>query len=219
MLRIAFSLIILTLTATAFAQPGDGHRRGPIWTHFSARFDTDGDGAISLAEFQANTETRFNELDSDGDGVITQADFDAKREEMREAASERRGNGLVRFADSNLDGTVTTAEWDAFLIAVKDTDSDAVDLEALRELAPNPPGREGMPRGPRPGRGEGEPGAALDLDGNGTFEIADLNLIFARLDLDGDGQLSAEELPEPMRRRFGRRGGPGRGAGPRNGNL
>jgi Ca2+-binding EF-hand superfamily protein len=63
--------------------------------------DTDGDGAISLAEFQAAraqvAAERFALLDADGDGRLT-------REEMR----KRRGEGVERIqrrvAEIDLDG-------------------------------------------------------------------------------------------------------------------
>ncbi|MFN3662871.1 RNA polymerase subunit sigma-70 [Yoonia sp.] len=76
------------LTLTAGAVMAQGHRDRPDL----AAMDTDGDGAVSLAEMTAYAQARaadrvermFARLDADEDGVITPAEF--------EAAKERRGD-------------------------------------------------------------------------------------------------------------------------------
>lgn len=76
--------------------------------------DTDGDGAVSRAEFQAFhqqiAERRFTTLDADGDGQVT-------REEMRTARAERRGPGgpgaLRERIDANGDGAWSLDELQA----------------------------------------------------------------------------------------------------------
>ncbi len=49
-----------------------------------ARRDTDGDGRLSLAEFQATTAKHFARLDANGDGVVAREEF-AKLREARQA--------------------------------------------------------------------------------------------------------------------------------------
>lgn len=61
--------------------------------------DTDGDGVVSQAEFQAKALKRFERMDADGDGVITQADVTAK--------SQERFNKL----DANQDGVISSDEF------------------------------------------------------------------------------------------------------------
>ncbi len=68
-----------------------------------ARFDTDGDGSLSLGEYEAlwldaareHMVDRFQDLDSDGDAVVTKAEFSDPY------------SGMVKFMDRNGDGTLS----------------------------------------------------------------------------------------------------------------
>ncbi|WP_373487733.1 EF-hand domain-containing protein, partial [Blastomonas sp.] len=55
------------------------------------RADTNKDGAISLAEFEAAAVERFRRIDTNGDGQVTQAEREAARETMKQRWQERRG--------------------------------------------------------------------------------------------------------------------------------
>jgi hypothetical protein len=44
-----------------------------------AAMDTDGDGAVSAAEFLADGEARFKEADANGDGTVTVWEYYAQR--------------------------------------------------------------------------------------------------------------------------------------------
>ena len=107
---------------------------GTAWSQMP--MDTDGDGAVSLAEFQARraevTEERFTRLDSDGDGLLTSQELAARRGRgehrgfepgeidtdgdgavsLAELQSVRPGMTEERFArmDSNGDGVITNDE-------------------------------------------------------------------------------------------------------------
>lgn len=72
-----------------------GHRMGGNRGHggrgMMARMaDTNGDGAISKAEFAAVAMKRFDRVDTDGDGVVTQAERTAAREAMKAKWQERK---------------------------------------------------------------------------------------------------------------------------------
>lgn len=56
----------------------------------SSQADTDNDGAISRAEFDAATAARFAQADSNGDGTVTAAERRERHGEMRERRMERR---------------------------------------------------------------------------------------------------------------------------------
>lgn len=58
------------------------------------RLDTDGDGLVSLQEFQAAGEARFAQLDADGDGYVSKAEFDALHM-ARFSALDANGNGVI----------------------------------------------------------------------------------------------------------------------------
>ena len=96
--------------------------------------DTNRDGQITLAEFQASRAARFDRLDRDRDGVIRMQDFPrialrgdrgADLERMISAADRNRDGALPRqemlasppvafaMADANDDGVLTAAERDA----------------------------------------------------------------------------------------------------------
>ena len=68
-------------------RPGGGEGRGG---RMMGRADTDGDGAISLAEQRAQATRRFDRVDTNKDGKIDKAESDAVRERMR-GMMERRG--------------------------------------------------------------------------------------------------------------------------------
>ena len=68
---------------------GRGHRGGMAMMR---RADTDGNGAISQAEFQAAALARFDRADADNNGVVTAAEKQSARAAMRETRQQRRGN-------------------------------------------------------------------------------------------------------------------------------
>jgi Ca2+-binding EF-hand superfamily protein len=116
------------------------------WDWLAKRFDTDGDGAISQAEFRGPTEF-FDRLDRDHDGKLTAADFDwsEKSPLVRQAQIAER---LFRRGDANSDGRLSAAEWQAlFQQAAKGKDS--LTPEELRDLLfpPPPPQSKGPPPG------------------------------------------------------------------------
>lgn len=67
-----------------------------------ARMDTDGDGRLSRAEFDAGARTRFERMDTNRDGIVDTTEM---------AALPGGGRGMR--ADTNGDGKLTQAEYDA----------------------------------------------------------------------------------------------------------
>ncbi len=227
----------MLMTVSVSAQP-PAERGADVWTHLSAELDADQDGTISREEFDQAT-SRFPRLDSNGDGVLTEDDFaEGSGFGHKRKASGPMGAGLVRGADVDRDGTITSGEWDQFLLTA-DPDGDGVVDPA--DLRPSHPRR----RGGRPGfsgPGFSGPGVSgpgeqsddsaerqelhqqrrlemqqrmldsVDRNQNGNLDIDDMNTIFGELDLNTDGELSGDELPQRRRGpRRGGRGGPGSG--------
>lgn len=132
------SMLALTATALSFtalaatgdtAKPEAGEARGGGgW--MLQRLDTDGDGAISLQEFQAAGDARFARLDTDGDGRFSPAELAAAgpgwgkqdgeragpraegRSEERAARMEQHRARLFSRMDADGDGYVNRAEFD-----------------------------------------------------------------------------------------------------------
>ncbi len=98
--------------------------------------DSNGDGQLTKAEMDAHRAARFSRIDTDGDGLLSQAELEASGAERAERRARRiishldkdgdgklsetemraggRGDGrLFERADTNNDGTVSKAEFDA----------------------------------------------------------------------------------------------------------
>jgi Ca2+-binding EF-hand superfamily protein len=100
--QLAALALLLAVAAPAAAQG----LRDPAAVFDSA--DTDHDGRISRAEFQAARLARFTELDRNGDGVISREDFSRILAFRPQAAP--RIDALIAECDLNHDGKVTREE-------------------------------------------------------------------------------------------------------------
>ena len=101
--------IVLSLTTAALALGGAGvaladHHGG------MAKPDTDGDGAVSLAEHNAHAAAMFARMDANGDGVINTADREAKKAE-RFAAMDTNGDGELSQAEMKAMHEARMAKW------------------------------------------------------------------------------------------------------------
>ncbi|WP_265587868.1 EF-hand domain-containing protein [Sphingomicrobium arenosum] len=67
-----------------------GEHRGQRHEQRFARMDGNGDGALSLAEFQARPLAMFERADADKNGILTEAERAAARDTVRERRHERR---------------------------------------------------------------------------------------------------------------------------------
>lgn len=84
--------------------PGQMH--GDMKEKMFKEMDTNGDGAISEAEFNAFHAKRFKEMDANGDGKITFEEMEAGHKKMMEKAKGKRFDE----ADTNHDGALTREE-------------------------------------------------------------------------------------------------------------
>ncbi|NGX17416.1 hypothetical protein [Wenzhouxiangella sp. XN24] len=122
-LLAAAALSLPLLAAPPDDAPG-AQRQGPGMMH---AVDTDGDGRISRAEFDAAGARAFARLDEDGDGFVTMDEFEAGphmgRQHAGPGAKERRTRMQERMklhraqrfvaADANEDSILSRAEFDA----------------------------------------------------------------------------------------------------------
>jgi hypothetical protein len=101
------ALLAAPLAAQRFARGQGGQQRDPIEAFRDA--DTNGDGAVSRAEYAAARMARFDKLDRNGDGSISRDDFGRL---IRLAPRlGRRIDMLLAAADTNYDGRVSRAEY------------------------------------------------------------------------------------------------------------
>ncbi|WP_374651454.1 EF-hand domain-containing protein [Dongia sp.] len=165
--------------------------------------DTNNDGAIDRAEFDAQRKTHFTSVDSNGDGFATEAEFktffDAQHAKM-EGKQGEMGAMFLKHFDQNNDGKVTEAEWPKkgrMTFAEMDANKDGV--VTADEL--------GKMRKPHDGKG-GPDGkdhmARLDTDKDGKVSAAEWSTqaekIFVRLDDNKDGKIAKDEMPRHHKR-------------------
>jgi Ca2+-binding EF-hand superfamily protein len=87
--------------------PGqDGATAGQPGDKMFKEMDSDGDGAISRAEYDVFHANRFKEMDTNGDGKITRDEVKAERNKLLKNSRDRR----FEAADANHDGVLTREE-------------------------------------------------------------------------------------------------------------
>jgi Ca2+-binding EF-hand superfamily protein len=96
---------------------GKGHnkgRHGQRGMDMQKMLDADGNGTITLTEFQAPMIQRLIAADTDKDGNITEAELAAHRTVMQaermERRNERRAARMISRLDADGDKIITTAE-------------------------------------------------------------------------------------------------------------
>jgi Ca2+-binding EF-hand superfamily protein len=72
--------------------PGGRHGGPGMMQHMAKMADTNGDGAISQAEFTAAALARFDKADANKDGTVTAAERQAAHQQMREAMQARKAS-------------------------------------------------------------------------------------------------------------------------------
>lgn len=121
MVTLAAATLVLTAAAgVAQADKPHAKRSGGQW--MLQHYDADGDGMITLQEFQAAGDAIFARLDTDGDGRLSADELAAagrawgrpgRDDQPREPRSTRR----FAHMDADGDGYVTRAEFDAARMA------------------------------------------------------------------------------------------------------
>lgn len=166
-------LSALVGVSVAAAQPGhEGH---------FAKLDTDGDGVVSTAELEAGALARFTKADANGDGKVTRDELSAARAAHHKERFDKRdqnGNGQLERSE--------VARMPDAWFARLDTDKNGALSPA--ELAAGKPqrGDDGAKRLPG------------DVDNDGVVTKAEAvtsaQQLAQKLDQDGDGKLTKEEL-------------------------
>ncbi len=184
--------------------------------------------ALTLAVF--TLEARAQRDNSDRTPRRARPDFPqgglAARPERPDGAVAGRPLPLLRQLDANHDRVIDATEMAAAPDVLRQLDTDGNGVITLAELRAGRRGPGRQKNTERPGAGPAVPPllAALDANGDGTLDAAEIVLApaaLARLDTNGDGTLTPEELHAGGRghgrpgRPEGARGPEGRGPGPR----
>ena len=167
-------LSALTTVSVAAAQPGAAE-------HF-AKLDTNADGVVTTTELEAGALTRFSNADTNKDGKLT-------ADEMKAAFAAHKQE---RFAkrDANGDGLLERSE----VARMPDAFFDKLDTDKSGALSPAE-----LQNAHFDHHGKGEfkklPG---DADGDGVVTkaeaVAGADKMAKKLDTNGDGKLSQDEL-------------------------
>lgn len=151
------------------------------WQFLQKKYDKDGDSAVTPAEYDRGAD-RFAKLDRNADGRITASDFEKEADGgPPRGYMLRLWSQLGRTADLNHDGQVPPAEWRTFVGGLPTGDDGVLGKTALPFLQ----NTQGIARrAPR----------MFDADKDGDLTPDDLDALFGRLDVNGDGTLQRAEL-------------------------
>jgi Ca2+-binding EF-hand superfamily protein len=177
----------------------------PVLADFGpwADADTNKDGTVDRAEFDAQRASHFKTADSNADGFVTaeemKAFFEAQRAKMEAQHGDMGAKFLARF-DADKDGKISASEWPSkgrMTFADVDANSDgAVTADELGKM-----------RKPQDGKGGPDDKnhlARFDTDKDGKISAAEWTAqgdkIFARLDDNKDGKITKDEMPKRHKR-------------------
>jgi Ca2+-binding EF-hand superfamily protein len=171
-----------------YGSPAMGGSDGPPPNAMFTAMDADGDGAISMRELRKAV-VALKQLDADKDGKITQA------EAMGGPQNPQAMIDRVMESDKDGDGKLSKSEVPrhlAQMLGGADTNGDgSIDRAELTNAMQNSQPHFGGPGGGGPGRF----GGAGGLDGDPRPGGPNLS----QYDRNGDGQLSADEVPTQLR--------------------
>ncbi|MCA8885664.1 MAG: hypothetical protein R3C31_07330 [Hyphomonadaceae bacterium] len=208
-LLVAAGAAALAASACGFAQAQNGPEdRGARHGIFES--DSNNDGVLTRAEFDAGRQALFARLDTDQNGELTREEMRAQWEGHRGRRGPHRGGppgGGLEGADANHDGNITRDEFLARPVQMferLDANHDGVISASERPQRPDRGDRNGAD-GPRHERGD-RPNP--DTDGNGTISRAEFTAMganmFAHLDANSDGRVTREEAQAQRGHRRGR---------------
>lgn len=193
--------VVLTAVSPVIAQGPKGMWQG---------MDTNQDGSIDRAEFDAMRVSRFASMDTNGDAIVSADELTAMHEKHRaemaakhDGAKDGEGHGARMFErmDTTGDGRVTAYEWQASSL------KRFVRLDANGDGAVTAEEMTAFHGGKGARMGKGPHGGKADANNDGQITSAEWqqagDAMFARLDENGDGKIAGDELPRHQRKHDG----------------
>jgi Ca2+-binding EF-hand superfamily protein len=191
-IRLVLFAALGALSVAAIAQTADGSSN--LFAHMLQKWDANGDGKISLEEYQAAATARFQKIDTQNKGTVSAAQIANSPNAAKRM--ERRAEGLVQHLDTAGTGYVTQ---DEFVTAAK-TRFAKLDRNGDGKLTPD---ELGPPRsGKAPAAKQAGFGARrfdkLDTNHDGVVTldeyVAAAVAKFRELDVHGNGRVTADEI-------------------------
>lgn len=197
---------IVGVAGFAYAQGNAPADQAPRARFDVFQADSNNDGVLTRAEFDAGRATRFAAQDANHDGQLTRVEMREGREHHRGGRHGRGGRDggfhNLRGADANNDGNITRDEFLARPIEMFqriDANSDGVITSAER------PQRRERADGERRGRGQRPDFDANDDRQLSQSEFAAMGVrMFERMDANNDGRVTREEADAARPHRRGR---------------
>jgi Ca2+-binding EF-hand superfamily protein len=184
----------LALAQNGGSETGNGR-------HGIFQSDSNSDGVLTRAEFDAGRDAQFARLDGDTNGQLTREELRAQRGERgHHGRGGHRGMHSLTRADANNDGDITREEFLARptqMFDRLDQNDDGVIAAAERPQR----GERRADDQQRQRRERPNP----DTNGDGTFSRAEFTAMgagmFERLDANNDGRVTQEEARSRHQRR------------------
>jgi hypothetical protein len=98
-------------SSAATAAPAPGSRHAEWRQQFFDKIDTNHDGTISRAEYQAWIDSRFDKLDTNGDGSVNADEVATSPAAVRRV--QKRAEGFVKRYDATGSGEVSKSDFEA----------------------------------------------------------------------------------------------------------
>ena len=110
---------LLLVAAGAHAQGWGGGQGGGHGGGMIARYDTDKDGKLSLAEYEAGRQTMFTRIDADGNGALSFAELDAAAAKADGPMAQMMQSRIaaIKAGDTNGDQSISADEYKAVVDA------------------------------------------------------------------------------------------------------
>ena len=164
---LATSLITTLIVALPLSAEADSAKQCHDGKHnkFMQFFDANGDGSVTIEEFQGSSKTRFERIDADNNGVISKEEF---ANYMQSRRDDRHKDRLAAM-DADKDGQVSKEE---FL--------NASQARAERKFARMDKDDNGLLSGD-------------ELTSHKKHKPHFGKKVFSKLDANGDGQITQEE--------------------------
>ena len=195
-IQSVISLIIISGMALSLPALGGDGKYSNGKSRFMSFFDTNGDNIVTMEEFNTAAAARFNRIDADSNGVISKDEFHAYMGKKRQERNAQR----FQMMDSDADGQVSQQEYLTYKQQKAERRFKSMDLNNDGVVSQEEyEARKSRWSGRKHGhRGKGGIFAKLDANGDGQItrdeSLAAWTSWFKRIDANGDQIVTAEEV-------------------------